>query len=171
MVGLGGQWVAKYSGSNTGTLVLGIDDRGDHYEGTGCVWDDNLNYPNSFVRFETPSRDNTQRFVGLQVMALDNNGNFLTPETLLKLRDEHGINFPATADVQLTLQNEGLDVSWKTSIGTFGSVTATAPKTRAGLKSELVPLPINTWDEFKSHVNEAETQRYVYRGQQTTHGV
>ena len=28
---LSGQWVGKYSGSNSGTLVIEIDDVGDHY--------------------------------------------------------------------------------------------------------------------------------------------
>ena len=38
---LSGQWVARYTGANSGTIVIEIDEIGDHYEGAACEWDSN----------------------------------------------------------------------------------------------------------------------------------
>jgi hypothetical protein len=161
-----GQWVARYSGTNSGTMVLDVDEVGDHLEGTACLWDDNPNYPNSLVSFRTPSKASIQNLTGLTVAALDNTGNFLTPATLEALRAQHGVNFPSLADARLAFTGDRVDVSWTTAIGTSGGGSAQAPKTRAGLSSELHPLPVATWEEFKDHVNGLEKRRFLYRGQE-----
>ncbi len=106
---LSGQWLGKYSGSNSGTLVIEIDDVGDHYEGAACAWEDNPNQPSSLVKFATKTKESTHRLEKLPVVAMNAAGEFLTPETLQRLQ-EQGFNFPKTADVEFALDGTNLSV-------------------------------------------------------------
>ena len=159
---LSGQWVAQYTGTNYGTIVIELDEVGDHYEGAACVWDNAPGHPSSLVRFRTPSKNPSQTMSGLQVVPMDGGGMFLTPEQLAATMPA-GMAFPATADVNLQLQSSALTVQWTTPVS-FGSAIAT--KTRAGEVSALVPRSLRNWTAFKTHVNGLERQRYVFRGQQ-----
>jgi hypothetical protein len=42
---LNGQWVGRFTGTNSGTAVLEIDDRGTHFEGWLYVFEDNPALP------------------------------------------------------------------------------------------------------------------------------
>jgi hypothetical protein len=53
---LNGQWIARYSGTNTGLLVAELDDFGDHYEGNAVLFDDNQELLGSVVKIRTPSK-------------------------------------------------------------------------------------------------------------------
>jgi hypothetical protein len=72
IMSLSGQWVARYTGANPGTIVIEIDEVGDHYEGAACAWDNDPSHPNSLVRFRTPSKKLSQTMPGLQVVPMDN---------------------------------------------------------------------------------------------------
>jgi hypothetical protein len=159
---LSGQWMAGYAGSNSGTIVIEIDEIGDHYEGAACVWDSAPGYPSSLVRFRTPSKNLSQAMTGLQVVPMDSRGTFLSSEQLAAMLPA-GVAFPATADVSFDLQDSTLTVQWKIPVS-FGAATAT--KTRAGEESEIVPRSLRNWPAFKAYVNGLERQRYVFRGQE-----
>ncbi len=162
---LSGQWVARYEGANRGTIVIEIDEVGDHYEGAACVWDDDPTHLSSLVRFRTPSKDPSQTMPGLQVIPMDMRGTFLNPEQLAAMQPA-GTAYPATADVSFSLQGSTLSVQWTTPVGSFGGASAIAPKTRAGEKSEIEPRSLPNWNAFKTYVNGLERRRYVFRGQE-----
>jgi FRG domain len=162
---LSGQWVARYTGANTGTIVIEIDEVGDHYEGAACVWDDDLARPSSLVRFRTPSKDPSQTMPGLPVVPMDSRGTYLSPEQLAAMLPA-GFAYPATADVSFDLQGSTLSVQWTTPVGSFGGASAIAPKTRAGEESEIAPRSLRNWAAFKAYVNGLERRRYVFRGQE-----
>jgi FRG domain len=160
---LSGQWVAEYTGANSGTIVIEIGEVGDHYEGAACVWDNAPGHPSSLVRFRTPSKDPSQAMSGLQVVPMDARGTILTHEKLSAMLPT-GMAFPATADVRLELQDSALTVQWTTPVGSFGRAIAT--RTRAAEESELLPRSLRNWTAFKTYVNGLERQRYVFRGQE-----
>ena len=162
---LSGQWITNYAGSNTGTLVIEIDEVGDHYEGSACAWDDNVSNPNSLVRFNTSSKALSQRLKGVLVQPIDNIGNNVHPEVMKNLAVS-GFNFPATADIEFELKGQTLSVNWVTPVGSSGGGTAIAPKTRGGEPSELSPLPVKTWEQFKKYVKALDRKRYIFRGQE-----
>jgi hypothetical protein len=163
IMSLSGQWVAGYTGANSGTIVIEIDEVGDHFEGTACVWDNVKGHPSSLVRFRTTSKNPLQAMTGLKVVPMDGHGMELTPEQLAAMLPE-GMAFPTTADVSIQLQDSALTVQWATPVGSFGS--AIAIKTRAGEVSDLVPRSLRNWTAFKTYVNGLERQRYVFRGQE-----
>lgn len=153
---LRGQWITQYTGTNTGTVVVDLDEFHDRFEGTAIAWDDTPGIPNSLVRFRTPTKANVQHLKAVPVQPIDNLGNFLSLDALQKSQNAHGILMPSTVDIDLALDAGGLSARWTSSIGTSGSGIATAPKTRGGLPSELHPTGIKTWERFKKHVNALE---------------
>jgi FRG domain len=161
---LAGQWITKYTGSNSGVLVAEFDDVGDHYEGTVCVWDDNPAYPNSWVQIITRNKELPQSFSDLQINHIDNAGTILFQETIKSLK-EKDISIPEKVDCTIDMKDDQLILNWNTSIGTFGS--ATAPKTKANRDSELKPLTVSSWSEFKDFVKTLERGRYIFRGQRS----
>jgi hypothetical protein len=162
---LKGQWIARYSGTNTGTAVLDLDEYESHFAGIGVAWDDNRALPSSMVKVITPSKSGTQHLKDVPVVALDYNGNRLTPEALQQLQTT-GLAMPATVDIDLQLNGASLSMGWKSSIGTSGAAVATASKTRASLPSDLVPTALRGWEGFKRTVNALEQKRYIFRGQE-----
>jgi hypothetical protein len=162
---LSGQWVARYAGSSSGTLVIELDDVGDRYEGTACVWPNSLNSISAFVRFLSLTKENTQRVEGVLVQAMYNNGNFLTLDEMQRVRATEGFVFPEKVDIELALVRDELSINWTSSVATG---TAIAPRTKGGLPSELKPLPIRSWGGFKKYVNSLERKRYVFRGQENS---
>jgi len=139
MTSLAGQWIAPYTGTNTGILVIELDEIGDHYEGTACAWDNGSDV-NSMVSIRTPSKDPVQGLRKIPVKPMDHMGKYLQPADMEQLKSTKGIHFPDTVDVDLTFDGLKLSAQWLTSIGTAGAAVATMPKTKAGLPSDLIPL-------------------------------
>lgn len=162
---MSGQWVARYTGTNTGQIVIEIDEVGDHYEGAACVWDDVATHPSSWVKFRTPSKAASQAMPGLQIYPLDSVGTLLSREQLAAMLPAGSV-FPETADVSFELDNSLLSVKWTTSVGTFGGASAIAAKTQTKEDSELAARSLRTWTAFKVYVNGLDRQRYVFRGQE-----
>jgi FRG domain len=72
--------------------------------------------------------------------------------------------FPQSAKTSWKLNGHSLDISWKTDIGTTGQ--ASLPESRASQSSEIAPLSINTWKEFKEYAATFEPYKYIFRGQE-----
>jgi len=160
MMLLGGQWIAKYEGTNQGTLVVDVDEVDDHLEMIACAWDDVVQMPSTAISISTLTRAPAQRIQNVALSALDASGRRLDPANLR----QRGIAFPGFADVEFELNpQDQLMVSWKTNIGTSG--VALAPRSSAGQLSKLKPLAINDWRSFKEYVGNLERNRYIFRGQ------
>ena len=165
---LSGQWIAQYAGTNSGQLIIEIDDLGGYYEGTACAWDNNKSMPSSRVIVVSRSKSDNQRLENIPVQAMFWDGTDIAESEIKKLQAEHGILFPRTVDIDFALVSDELTIKWVTPIGTTGGGVATASARRGGTPSELTPLPIRTWEGFNKHVNSLERKRYVYRGQENS---
>ena len=165
---LAGQWVSRYSGTNSGKLVIDIDDLGDRYLGTACLWDDSPELPCSLVRFVLPSKDTKHTLNKLAVKPIDHYGVELSDATIAEFKVK-GFLFPDTADVEIELKGSDLYVSWMTSVGTSGTGMAVNLRKPGAENSSLVPLRVNSWDDFKTHVNGLPERRYIFRGHARSH--
>ena len=134
---------------------------------TACAWDDNPQQPSSLVEFRTNSKATSHKLDMLINTPLDGAGNALPPSTIQQLA-ANGFHFPATVNAEIELQGTDLSVKWNTPVGTAGGGTAISPKTRGGDKSELEPLPVNTWNGFKKYVHGLERKRFIFRGQENS---
>ena len=160
---LSGQWIARYSGSNSGVIVIDLDDLGDHFEGTAIAWDDNPQHPNAFVRIRTFSKSGNQSLKNVPIIPIDDMGNSVSPDVLRRLQEADMI-MPDTVDIYIDLSNDILSVRWVPSIGTSGNAIARPSKNRQNMPSDLKSTKIKGWDEFKTKANSLETKRYIYRG-------
>jgi hypothetical protein len=160
---MNGQWIGRYTGSNTGLLVVEIDDMGTHYEGRAFAYDDNPLLPGTVVLIKTPDKAKHYQ-QNLELFPI--NPRTGDPGTWDQIAQHFpaGTAFPRRADVTLNRTGKNLKVSWTTDMGTSGAVDI--PKTRAAEPTEYQPLPdVTDWKQFKQHVNSLEHRRYIFRGQ------
>jgi hypothetical protein len=134
---LNGQWIARYSGTNTGLLIAELDDYGDRYEGNGVLFDDRQEFPNSVVSIRTPSKATAGRIEGAPIRAFDKMGNFMDEPSINRFKS-NGFNYPDKVNINFELKGEELSIEWITSIATSGRVSAIAQKTKGDLLSEIV---------------------------------
>jgi hypothetical protein len=160
---MNGQWIGRYSGTNSGLLVIDCDDMGTHYEGRAFAYDDDKSLPTSFALIKTPDKSGVW-LLPVELAPVDPQTG--DPSTWDKMTPQFpsGTTFPRHAQVSLSHSNDKVSVSWITDIGTTSS--AELPKSRASEPTEYQPLPdITTWTKFKSFVIGLEPRRYIFRGQ------
>jgi hypothetical protein len=163
---MNGQWLGRYSGSNSGVLVIDLDDLVTYYEGRGFAYDDNYpTLPATFSIIKTPDKT-TGCELCLDLLPVNPRTGEPQPWDQIAALYPPGIAFPSKATAKLALGADGrtLNVTWQTNIGTFG--TASLPKTRAGDPTDYKPRPdVSNWLDFKNYVNSLEHRRYIFRGQ------
>ncbi len=160
---MNGQWIGRYSGTNSGVLVIDMDDMDTHYEGRVFAYDDTPSLPDAFAFIKTP--DKTETFqLSLDLLPVDPRTGDPSSWEQLKALFPSDVTFPRRGEVSISRNNDTLNVSWKTDIGTASS--AELPKSRAGEPTQYKPLPeITDWARFKTYVTDLEPRRYIFRGQ------
>ena len=54
-----GQWIGNYLGTNTGEVIIEIDELRDCFEGVAYLYDSNMELPATFAPFRTPNKSNS----------------------------------------------------------------------------------------------------------------
>ena len=161
---MNGQWIGRYSGTNSGQLIVDLDDRGTHYEGIACAYDDDPLLPGTFVHVKTTDKQPTFQD-RLPVLPIDPRTGEPNDWANLQTLFPQGINVPKHASISLNVEDDVLKVEWKTDIDTAGS--ANLRRTKANAPTEYQPLPeVQSWDDFKAFVTGLEHRRFIFRGQQ-----
>lgn len=156
-----GQWLGSYGGSNSGRILIDIDEWSDFYEISAYLYDSNLQLPSSHVYWRTP--DKSISFTAqVPISPIDPRSNFVADWQSLVASYPTGTTFPSSANVKMELKNEILAVEWITDIGTFGR--AEIPRTKAAEPSTLKAESMD-WDTFLNFVRKTEPDRFVFRGQ------
>jgi FRG domain/SnoaL-like polyketide cyclase len=161
--GLNGQWMGRYTGTNSGLLVIDLDDMGTYYEGRALAFDNNTSLPAATALIRTPDKSAA---CDLRLDLFPINPRTGDPSTWDQVAPLFPSNvvFPRSAEARLSLDKDTLLVNWKTDIETASS--ATLPRSRAGEPTEYRPLTeITNWSEFKTYVTAMEPRRYIFRGQ------
>jgi hypothetical protein len=134
---LNGQWIARYSGTNTGLLIAEFDDCGDHYEGTGVLFDDRQELPNSSVSIRTPSKATTGRIDGVSIRALDKFGNFMDKTSIDRFKS-NGFDYPEKANIEFELKGEELSLEWTTDIQNLWKSIFTKDQRREAVRNRSI---------------------------------
>lgn len=159
---MNGQWLGKFSGSTTGSIIINIDERRERYEGTAILLEDEESLPHSVVSFQTADKESAFQFRAGPISALDpKTGNGLSLEEL-KHRLGADEVFSKYADVRGTVDSASLTLSWTTDTGVAGNCAL--PRSKADQASDLVPLEKN-WGGFMDYVSGLKGSRYLFRGQ------
>jgi hypothetical protein len=158
---MNGYWFGTYSGSNSGEIVVEVDDMGSYFEGCAYVYDAKLGWPSTFAALRTASKA-AQFQIKAPLAPL--HPDTAEPTDWQQVANRFpGFNFPMEANVAGRWSATGLSLQWFTNIGTSGS--AQLPKSNVGLPSACQPLQITTWADFKDHVAQLQHYRFIYRGQ------
>lgn len=135
---MNGQWLGRFAGSTSGSIIVNIDERTESYEGTANLIEDDENLPDSLVSFRTANKEPNFQFRTGVILALDKKtGAGLSLE---QLQQRLGADqaFSKYADVRGTVDQDSLTLSWATDTGVQGNCVL--PSSKAGKPSELVPL-------------------------------
>jgi hypothetical protein len=160
---MNGQWIGQYRGSNSGLLVIDVDDMGTHYEGHTFAYDDNPSLPGTVSFVKTLDKSDSCRLCVDLLPINPRTGDAATWDQLAALFPP-GIIFPRRADVNLVRDGDILRLNWTTDIQTTGA--AEIPKSRADEPTDYRPLPdVSNWEQFKTYVTSLEPRRYIFRGQ------
>jgi FRG domain len=161
---MSGYWYGPYSGTNTGNIVIEIDDRGTHFECCAYAFEADSKLPSTFAWIRTSDKEQPVRCKAALLPLEPRIGEPTNWQQLASAFPD--VTFPTEADVDFEWDETSLRVGWTTTIDTFGS--AELERTKAGGRSELVPLGIRTWKDFKDYVNQLDHYRYIYRSQTNT---
>jgi hypothetical protein len=160
---MNGQWIGRYSGTNSGQLVVDLDDMGTHYEGIACAYDDDQSLPGTFVSIKTTDKENTFRG-RFPLMPIDPRTGEPNIWANVASLFPAGVTMPIDAEVGLNLDGDTLRVEWKTDINTSGSTEIR--RTRAHTPTDYQPLlEVNSWGTYKAFVGGLDHRRYIFRGQ------
>ena len=159
-----GQWVGNYLGTNTGEVIIEIDELRDCFEGVAYLYDSNTDLPATFAPFRTPNKSNSFN-LSVNLGPIDKlTGN---PSNWQEVQSQYpGVTFPSTADTKWNLSSNSLEIKWTTNIGTFG--TMSLPKSKSDKPSEIKPLQIHSWKDFKDFAIKFEPYQNVFRGQENS---
>jgi hypothetical protein len=158
-----GQWLGRYSGTNSGTLFINLDDMGSHYAGNVFAYDDNASLPFIYSYIQTPDKQ-TSCHLSLDLAPLHPQTGDPSNWTQVSSLFAPNVVCPRRAEADFQLDNAILKVRWTTDIQTFGSADIAA--THAGEPSEYEPVAeVTNWAAFKSYVNGLDHRRYIFRGQ------
>lgn len=156
-----GQWIGTYTGSNDGQIIANIDEDSSFFKGVAYLNDSNNKLPSVAASFQTLNKDKLFNFKALLSPINPNNG---TPAFWKDIAENYDptVVIPSKADVTGSFNDETLNLSWVTDIGTQGSCSL--PKSKAGTPPEL-PLQSLDWKDYKKYISEFEGRRLLFRGQ------
>jgi hypothetical protein len=66
-----GQWIGTYRGTNTGRLILNVDERAACFQGVVYLFDNNPEFPNLAVSFRTQDKERNLKLLTLRVRPFD----------------------------------------------------------------------------------------------------
>jgi hypothetical protein len=160
---LSGQWLARYSGTNSGTLILDLDDIDGHYEGWAYAWDDNPALPGSMVFVLTQDERPDVHLSNIPVLAV--NPSTAEPVAWETISERYpDVVFPKSATASAKLDDDNLIIHVASDNGSV--MEARAPRTQASLPTEYVPRPsVTSWAEFKTFASGLGPTGFIFRGQ------
>jgi hypothetical protein len=160
---MNGQWIGTYAGTNSGTLVVELDDVGGAYEGSVIAVDNNTELPSVLGEFLAP-KDKKEFQVRIFLTSVERLTGNPFPEEIFR-SNFPGITQARYADADWKIGDKQIDVSWSTDIGTNG--VGIAVKSAARELSKLVATEMS-WDQFKAYATSLEPARFVFRGQENS---
>jgi hypothetical protein len=158
---MNGQWIGTYAGTNSGSLVVELDDVRGGYEGSVIAIDHNPALPSVLGEFLAP-KDKKEFQVRIFLASVERlTGNPFSEEVLKSKFPD--ITLAKYADAHWQIGDGQIDVRWSTDIGTNG--VGVVKKSAGRERSKLVTTEMS-WDQFKAYATSLEPARFVFRGQE-----
>ena len=159
---MNGQWIGNVTGTNTGRVIIDLDDQGAHLGGIAQFFDDQTGLPITVILLEGLPRVGSFRQIYTLIYADRKNSAILSVADLMA--QFPNVRLPDKVDLSGVWTKKGLRVNWSTPIGTNGK--AFLNHSKVGQKSQYRPVSgVNNWSKFKEFVSTLEPNRYIFRGQ------
>ncbi|MEP7355545.1 MAG: hypothetical protein ABI824_20130 [Acidobacteriota bacterium] len=160
---MNGQWMGAYKGiAHDGTLLVNIDERRSHFEGTAYFRPNNKEVPGSRVNFRTLDKEKEFKFLTSNFAAIDPLTGNDTSFDAVKQFYPKGFSVASEIEVAGRWDKSHLEFGWQSEGGLSGS--ADLPQSRASEPSELQAQSLG-WKEFKAYVADLAGTRHLFRGQ------
>lgn len=159
---MNGQWLGTFDGTNTGRIILELDDFSGKYAGTIYAYADNGALPSICIPIEINDSRNQFQLESPLIPLHPDNGD---PTHWAAIADRFpGISLPESIYSNWCVEEDKLRIEWKTPLGTHG--VAQLSKSNASRPSDYEPLDVDDWNKFKQFATEQEPYRYIFRGQE-----
>ena len=161
-----GQWIGKFTGSNTGEAIINVDDRGDHYEGVAYMIAGGTlpSIPTIYANFRTTDKGKTFKLDKLKMFPI--NPQTQLPDSWDNVKKFYGknIEFSKYVNVEGKYYGERLRLNWKTELGYESSCELV--RSKVDEPSEYLPKEkIDNWEAYKKHVIRLAQRKFIFRGQ------
>ena len=158
---LQGQWVGSANGSNSGMVVLDLDELENGYEGHAYLYDEAPGLPNVVARIELNNKGFVHEKIVCEVFPIH-------PSLPLRLssldlaRDFQNVSFPQYVTINLRLKTDGLHAAWETNIGTSGSAVLGFSQSQEPSQVEVLPA-VSDWAAFKKYALDLKPRQFISR--------
>lgn len=158
---MNGQWIGKYSGTNSGDIVINIDAHEGSFRGIAYLNEGDSKLPSSAAVFETK---NLNKKFDFEAYIFPINPKTGTADQWVNIRNLYAndVAFPEKAIVKGSWSKNQLQLSWTTSINTHGKCKLT--RSDAEKPSKIIPKTLN-WAAYKKEVAKLPPRKNLFRGQ------
>ena len=159
---MNGQWIGRFTGTNSGLFVLDVDDMRSHFEGRAYLYDDNAALPGIMAFIKTIGKDSPAE---LDVTLNPVHPPLADPRVWSEIYSSYPSvsgSIASKAQVKISWTATDLRAEAETDVGT--SIQASAQRTSAEEPSTYEPVNVKNWDAFKKYAMDF-SEGYVFRGQ------
>lgn len=158
-----GQWIGQMEGSNSGLVILDLDDEGSHYEGHVFAFDEGEKLPGIVARIVTSDCAPSQSITTTDIAFIRPNTTQIVDRQLLLVENPE-LRLPVSITIDFNLDADGLTASWSSDVGTEGAITM--PSCRSSEDSDLKVLDdVNDWRSFREYALSLPHRQHIFRGQ------
>ncbi|NTU73929.1 FRG domain-containing protein [Candidatus Roizmanbacteria bacterium] len=157
-----GQWIGKYTGASTGSIIVNIDELSSYFQGIAYLFEDNKNIPSVAAYFRTIDKNNEFQVRTGQIKAINPSNGFLEPWINIKQYYSEDVFVSDYAYVHGACTGDTLTLTWTSERGASGSCTL--PRSQADQPSNLVARGID-WDKYKADISSLKGSSFIFRGQ------
>src|SRR5262249_8720320 len=111
---MNGQWIGEYVGTNQGTLVLDLDEVGDHYEGSAVALESNPSLPPTFALLNVPKRQKSFQ-LRTPLMPIERVSGRAVSWDELKKNYPPDVTAPDYADTKWEVGTNTIEIFWVTN--------------------------------------------------------
>lgn len=158
-----GQWIGRFTGTNTGSVHIDLEDVGDALIGHAYLYE-NHSMPAFLVPISL-SKDKNKQQIEVSLRLVNPSNNLWMADLSEFSARFPGASIPTKARASFVVTGEEMRLAWETDIGTKGD--ATLHLSRPDRESELKSEPsVKNWRDFKDFIiGGLKTERFVFRGQ------
>lgn len=157
---MNGQWVGEYSGSNSGTIIINVDELLDTYKGIAYIHDGSNLLPSTAVIFETLNKENNFS-IEANIFPINPQSGFVDDWKNVRSLFPQDVIFPDSVSINGSFTDSTLKINWQTNIGTVGQCEI---KKIIKDRSTVIGKKLD-WDDFKKYLLELDKKKYIFRGQ------